>query len=162
MFARSYMSNDAPVGTVAPGLIDDVEVVIGTDQSTSATGEAETHELWRVVSVDGSTRIFQTKPAFDSQGKRSSARRVAPCDLRSGPGRAKPLFEQGNTSLPTLIAEAGAAAGEKADTELSVELTSVTQAWPSLSPGIRGAVMALIRAASTARPTRPTAGPRRE
>ena len=87
--------------------------------------------------------IFQTKPTLESQGKRSPARRVTPCDLGKKSGRATSLFDQGNTSLPTLVAEATSPQAAQADTELSVELTSVTQAWPSLSPGIRGAVMAL-------------------
>jgi hypothetical protein len=64
--------------------------------------------------------------------------------------------------LPTLVSETGAPTSAAAGDELSIELTSVTQAWPSLSPGIRGAVMALIRAASTARPIRSAVAPRRE
>ena len=87
---------------------------------------------------------------------RSAGRHVTPYDLRNKPGRAKPLFAPANTALPTLIAEGNPSAALQADAELSVELTSVTQAWPSLSPGIRGAVMARfvrpLRAGRHARP----------
>ena len=130
--------------------------------STADSLDAESRELWRVVSVDGSTRIFQTKPTGELPSKRSSARRVSPCPLGIDSRPSKGLFERGNSSLPTLVAEGGPSPSPLADNELSAELTSVTQAWPSLSPGIRGAVMALIRAASTARPTRQAAAPRRE
>ncbi|HVU88990.1 MAG TPA: hypothetical protein VHD36_16820 [Pirellulales bacterium] len=155
------MSNDVTVETVGPTAGEVVEVVTGVGRPVGGA-EGETREVWRVVAVDGSTRVFQTKPAVESQGKRSAGRRVTPCDLRSKAGPAKPLFASGNTALPTLVAEGNPAAALQADTELSVELTSVTQAWPSLSPGIRGAVMALIRAASKGRPTRPASAPRPE
>lgn len=122
--------------------------------------DAESRELWRVVSIDGSTRIFQTKPALEPGGRRSSVRRVAPCSL-TGDAEVGPLG-RGSSALPSLIADSGPMTSLQGDTDLSVELTSVTQAWPSLSPGIRGAVMALIRAASTGRPPRPAAAPRRE
>ncbi len=154
------MSNDATIGTPVTPLVDDLEVTVAPGQA--AGSESETRELWRVVSVDGSTRIFQTKPTLESQGRRAPARRVTPCDLGKKSGRATSLFDQGNAALPTLVAEGTSPQAAQAETELSVELTSVTQAWPSLSPGIRGAVMALIRAASTARPTRPASAPRRE
>jgi uncharacterized metal-binding protein len=155
------MSNDVTVEAIGQAAGEEVEVVTGVG-SGAPVAEGDTREVWRVVSVDGSTRVFQTKPAVESQGMRSAGRRVTPCDLRGKPGRGKPLFDAVNTALPTLITEGNPSAALQAETELSVELTSVTQAWPSLSPGIRGAVMALIRAASKGRPTRPAAAPRPE
>jgi hypothetical protein len=141
------------------------ELPPGLDASMSSPAESldtESRELWRVVSIDGSTRIFQTKPAGELPGKRSPARRVSPSPVDLDARPSKGLFDHGCSALPALVTENGHLQSGLADTELSVELTSVTQAWPSLSPGIRGAVMALIRAASTSRPTRQAAAPRRE
>ncbi len=154
------MSNDLTVGT-SDELLCDVGALppIGVG---SAPQEAEVHELWRIISVDGSTRIFQTKPALESPGKRAGRRAVTACDLNRGAQAGSLFAQQGDAAVPALVTENLTPLAAQTDAELSVQLTSVTQAWPSLSPGIRGAVMALIRAASTARPTRPAAAPRRE
>jgi len=130
-------------------------------QAPIESAEGVTRELWRVVSVDGSTRVFQTKPGVDPNSRRGKSRRVSACALDND-ASATTLFDRGASALPALVTESGAPTSAAPADELSLELTSVTQAWPSLSPGIRGAVMALIRAASTARPTRPAAAPRRE
>jgi len=141
------------------------DLAIGTGMPLIDAAEGASHELWRVVSADGSTRIFQTRPASEARSvKRTPVRRVTPCPLGGETdANAAPLFDRRRSTLPTLVTEPGPATPAlAADSELSVELTSVTQAWPSLSPGIRGAVMALIRAASTGRPARPAAAPIRE
>ena len=124
---------------------------------------ADTRELWRVVSTDGSTRIFQTKPSPETRGgKRPSMRRVTPCALDGNDVLPASFFECRGSPLPPVVTENESASSGSEGTALSAELTSVTQAWPSLSPGIRGAIMALIRAATIVRPPRPAAAPRRE
>jgi len=154
------MSNDLTIGT-AEDMLCEVGVPAGA-ATADAPPEAEVRELWRIISVDGSTRIFQTKPLLEPAGKRAGRRPVTACDLNCG-ARAGSLFDQkGDAAVPALVTENTTPLAAQTDAELSVQLTSVTQAWPSLSPGIRGAVMALIRAASTARQTRPAAAPRLE
>jgi hypothetical protein len=137
----------------------------GALRSLLVAAKGETHELWRVVSSDGSSRVFQTKPTVDARRRppqpspAAQAQRGAPCKLaaaQSGPA----MFDRNAGNLPTLIAEEAPAAGSP-DAGLATELTSVTQAWPTLSPGIRGAVMALIRAATTPRKGGPSPQPRR-
>jgi hypothetical protein len=134
-------------------------------RSLLVAGIAETSALWRVVSTDGSSHVFQTKPALDNRRRApqpataAPGARAVPTKPAVTPARA-PLFDSKPSNLPTLIAEEAPAAGAS-DTALTTELISVTQAWPSLSPGIRGAVMALIRAATTPRRGGPSTPPRR-
>ncbi len=139
-------------------------VVAQTPDSLLPTNEGDTRELWRVVSVDGSTQIFQTKPGLEGRSaKRTPVRRATPCSLDADELSSTASFFDPRPSLGApLVTETGPAMAFAGEADLSVELTSVTQAWPSLSPGIRGAVMALIRAASKARPTRQNAAPLHE
>jgi hypothetical protein len=132
-------------------------------RSLLVAGREETSALWRVVSTDGSSHVFQTKPALDNR-RRPPVPAVAAPGARNGSAKPvaptrTPLFDGNSSNLPTLIAEETPAAGAP-DTGLATELTSVTQAWPTLSPGIRGAVMALIRAATTPRRGGPSSPPR--
>ncbi|MBI2826941.1 MAG: hypothetical protein HYX69_19880 [Planctomycetia bacterium] len=132
-------------------------------QTLLDSSDSEPRELWRVVSTDGSTRIFQTKPgAEQSAGKRAGVRRALPCALKPADGAPGPLAQRHDAALPTVIAEQESSGDRTADAELSAEITSVTQAWRTLSPGIRGAIMALVRASATARQHRAIALPRRE
>jgi hypothetical protein len=154
------MPNDSSSGSsvdVSP--VEDPSNAQGV--ATAESTESQSRELWRVVSVDGSTRVFQTKPTIDPSARRR-LKRPMNASVLDNDVAATALFERGTSPLPSLVTEVASPTSTTSGDELSVELTSVTQAWPSLSPGIRGAVMALIRAASTARPIRPAAAPRRE
>jgi len=135
----------------------------------------DTRELWRVVSSDGSSHIFQTKPAVDPR-RRSAPAATTASALATAPAKqaaqkkadpltvaqlANAMFDTNSSRLPTLLAEETPAVGVT-DATLATELTSVTQAWSTLSPGIRGAVMALVRAATSPRKSgAPSTGPRR-
>jgi hypothetical protein len=145
-------------------LIEGVDLATQTPESLLPAAEADTRELWRVVSVDGSTRIFQTKPGGEPRSaKRTPVRRATPCSLDADETASTASFFDPHPPLGSpLIAESAPAVSLAGEADLSVELTSVTQAWPSLSPGIRGAVMALIRAASKARPARQNVAPLHE
>lgn len=142
------------------------DLLIEKEAALADAVDWDSRELWRVVSADGTTRIFQTRPAAEGRPDgRPAARRAVPCPLdvaSNAQGESSALLDRRASSLPTVVADPTPASAQTGDdTELSAELTSVTQAWPTLSPGIRGAVMALIRAASTGRSPRPAATPRR-
>lgn len=137
----------------------------GAARTLLVAGLADTSSLWRVVSTDGSSRVFQTRPALDNRRrlplKPSAGDTAQNVPVKQAATPAGPaLFERRSSNLPTLVAEEAPAVATP-DATLATELTSVTQAWPTLSPGIRGAVMALIRAATNPRRGGPTPSPRR-
>src|SRR5690349_17920147 len=101
--------NIDPNSTSNDPLADPTGVAPAAARSLLVAGREETSALWRVVSMDGSSHVFQTKPALDSRRRPPLPVAQAPA-ARNTPARPvssarPPLFEAAASNLPTLIAE---------------------------------------------------------